>query len=55
MRLTLAPNLPIATLGADALKAQGVEATVQRQYLVSAAGELPPDQCRPEVWIHHPK
>lgn len=54
LRLAQAPNLPIATLWVDALKAEGIEASVQRQYLGSAAGELPPDQCLPEVWIHQP-
>lgn len=54
LRLTQAPNLAIATLWADALSFEGIEASVQRQYLSSAAGELPPDQCLPEVWIHHP-
>jgi len=54
-RLTQAPNLAIATLWVDALRAQGVAAMVQRQYLGSAAGELPPDQCLPEVWIQDPR
>jgi hypothetical protein len=53
LKLTQAPNLFLATLWADALKAEGIEASVQRQFLGSAAGELPPDQCFPEVWIHH--
>lgn len=52
-RLTQAPNLAIATLWADALAVEGIEASVQRQYLVGLAGELPPDQCLPEVWVHH--
>ena len=52
-RLTQAPNLAIATLWADALQAEGIEASVQRQYLGSAMGELPPDQCLPEVWVQH--
>ena len=50
-RLTQAPNIAIATLWVDALIAEGIQASVQRQYLGSAAGELPPDQCLPEVWI----
>ncbi|MDZ7918630.1 putative signal transducing protein [Rhodoferax sp.] len=54
-RMTQAPNLQIATLWADALQAEGIEASVQRQYLGSAVGELPPDQCLPEVWIRHPE
>ena len=51
-RLTQAPNLAIATLWADALKEEGIAASVQRQYLGGVVGELPPDQCLPEVWIH---
>ena len=51
-RLTQAPNLAIATLWADALAVEGIAASVQRQYLAGVAGELPPDQCLPEVWIH---
>jgi hypothetical protein len=54
LRLTQAPNLAIATLWADALAVEGITASVQRQYLAGVAGELPPDQCLPEVWIHHP-
>lgn len=53
-RLTQAPNLSIATLWAEALSAEGIEASVQRQYLSGLAGELPPDQCLPEVWVHDP-
>lgn len=51
LRLTQAPNLAMATLWADALTAEGISSCVQRQYLVGVAGELPPDQCLPEVWI----
>ncbi len=50
-KLTQAPNAAIATLWADALKDAGIGASVQRQYLSGVAGELPPDQCLPEVWI----
>ena len=52
-RLTHAPNIAIATLWADALRAQGIATSVQRQYLGGVAGELPPDQCLPEVWCTH--
>ena len=50
-RLTRAPNLAIATLWADLLSNAGIAATVQRMYASSIAGELPPDQALPEVWI----
>ena len=54
LRLTQAPNLMIATLWVDALIFEGIDANVQRQFLGSAVGELPPDQCSPEVWIINP-
>jgi uncharacterized protein YlaI len=50
-RLTTAPNLAIATLWADMLTQGGYAATVQRAYASSIAGEIPPDQSLPEVWI----
>jgi hypothetical protein len=52
-RLRQAPNLAIASLWADVLREAGIAVSVQRQYLSSAAGELPPDQCLPEVWVLH--
>ncbi len=51
LRLAQAPNLALATLWADALRAQGIGASVQREFLGAAVGHLPPDQCLPEVWI----
>ena len=50
-RLTTAPNLALATLWADMLTHAGVKSTVQRAYASSIAGELPPDQTLPEIWI----
>jgi hypothetical protein len=51
LRLTRAPNIAIAALWADALQQAGLSATVQRYFLGSVAGELPPDQCLPEIWL----
>jgi hypothetical protein len=50
-RLTRAPNIAIAALWVDALLQAGIPASMQRYFLGAAAGELPPDQCLPEVWI----
>ena len=50
-RLTQAPNVAIATLWVDLLKQGGIAATVQRAYTSSIAGEIPPDQALPEVWV----
>lgn len=52
-RLAHAPNIAIAALWVDALRQAGYSASVQRYFLGSVAGELPPDQCLPEVWITH--
>ena len=50
-RLAQAPNLAIATLWAHALREEGLAVSVQREYLGAVVGQLPPDQCLPEVWI----
>jgi len=50
-RLTTAPNLALATLWADLLCGAGVPTTVQRAYASSIAGEVPPDQTLPELWV----
>lgn len=53
-RVLQAPNLALATLWADQLSAAGVAARVQRAFASGIAGELPPDQCLPEVWVDEP-
>ena len=50
-KLTVAPNIAIATLWADMLTAGGIAASVQRYYAGGIAGEIPPDQALPEIWI----
>ena len=50
-RLTSAPNLALATLWADLLCHAGMPTTIQRAYASSIAGELPPDQALPELWV----
>ena len=50
-RLRQAPNLAIAALWADLLREAGIAASVQRQFLSGVAGEIPPDQCLPEIWV----
>ena len=50
-RLLHAPNLALATLWADMLSGVGIAATVQRAYASGIAGEIPPDQALPEIWV----
>jgi hypothetical protein len=53
LRLMQAPNIAIAALWVDVLRHAGIDASMQRYYLGAAAGELPPDQCLPEIWLTH--
>jgi hypothetical protein len=50
-RLLQAPNLAIATLWADQLTDAGFATQVLRAYAGGIAGEIPPDQALPEVWL----
>lgn len=51
-RLLQAPNLALATLWTDMLGDVGIAASVQRAYASGIAGEIPPDQSLPEIWVH---
>ena len=51
-RLLHAPNLALATLWADQLTHAGIPASVQRAYASGIAGQIPPDQALPELWVH---
>ena len=53
-RLAQAPNLAIATLWADMLTGAGLAVTVQRAFAAGIAGEIPPDQALPELWLVDP-
>jgi len=50
-RLTQAPNIAIAAFWVDALQQAGISASVRGYFLGAAAGELPPDQCLPQIWL----
>ena len=50
-RLLQAPNLAMATLWSDMLCSAGIKASVQRAYAGSIAGQIPPDQALPEIWL----
>ena len=54
LRLTQAPNIAIATLWGDALERAGIRISLQRMFLTGGVGDLPPDQCLPEIWLIDP-
>lgn len=50
-RLIEAPNLALATLWADQLMHAGIEVTILGENAASIAGEIPPDQALPSIWV----
>jgi len=52
-RLRPAPNLAVATLWADLLGEAGIAVSVQREFACGLAGQIPPDQALPELWVRH--
>jgi len=53
LRLIQAPDIALATLWCDLLCEAGMPASVQRQHLGAVAGQLPPGECLPEIWLAH--
>jgi rubrerythrin len=49
--LTRADNLMIATLWQQMLETAGIRCEVRNRYIGAAAGELPPDQVAPQIWL----
>jgi hypothetical protein len=50
-RLTHAPNLITAQHWVNVLATAGVPCELHNRYLNGAMGEIPADQCAPEIWI----
>ncbi|SAK56106.1 hypothetical protein AWB81_01472 [Caballeronia arationis] len=50
-RLTRAPNLITAQHWVNVLATAGVPCELHNRYLNGALGEIPADQCAPEIWI----
>jgi hypothetical protein len=53
-KLLAAPNLALATLWSDQLCAAGIATSVQRAFACGIAGQIPPDQALPEIWVQDP-
>jgi hypothetical protein len=50
-KLAQAPNAALAAMWADTLNAAGISVHVNRWHLSSIAGDIPPDQALPELWV----
>lgn len=53
IRLTRAPDLLMAQHWANLLQQAGIPCRLSGIYLQGGAGELPVDQCGPDVWLEN--
>jgi rubrerythrin len=51
IRLTRAPNVVIGQHWINVLSAAGIACELHNRYLNGALGEIPADQCAPELWL----
>ena len=45
------PNIAIVNLYKEILEQNGIETLMKNYYLTSGVGDLPPNECVPELWI----
>ncbi|MCD0503844.1 DUF2007 domain-containing protein [Bordetella petrii] len=53
IRLTRAPDLMLGQHWANLLRQAGISCRLTGVYLQGGAGEIPVDQCGPDLWIEH--
>ena len=51
LKLMRAPNLMIAQHWINVLATAGIACELHNRYLSGAIGEIPADQCAPELWL----
>jgi hypothetical protein len=51
MKLMRAPNVVIGQHWINLLAAAGIPCQLHNRYLSGAIGEIPADQCAPELWL----
>ena len=51
IKLTRAPNLITAHHWINVLAMAGIPCELHNRYLSGAMGEIPADQCAPEIWL----
>lgn len=51
LKLTQAPNPVIGQHWVNLLEAAGIGCELHNRYLNGALGEIPADQCAPELWL----
>lgn len=51
IRFKRAPNLMMAQHWANLLSTVGIQCEIHNRYMQGALGEIPVDQCGPELWL----
>ena len=51
MKLMRAPNLIIGQHWVNVLETAGIACELHNRYLNGALGDIPADQCAPELWL----
>lgn len=54
IRLTRAPDLLIGQHWVNLLRQEGIQCRLTGLYLQGGAGEIPVDQCGPDLWLENP-
>ncbi len=55
MRLTRAPSLMLGQHWVNLLEQAGISSRLTGVHLHAVAGEIPVDQCGPDLWIENPE
>lgn len=55
IRLTRAPDLMLGQHWANLLEQAGIACRLTGMHLQGAAGDIPVDQCGPDLWIENPQ
>ncbi len=51
MKVYTSPDLPMVGHIKNILESYGIACTIQKQFGSAAAGEIPPIECWPELWL----
>jgi len=51
MKVYTSPDLPMVGHMKNILESHGISCTIQNQFSVAAVGEIPVNECWPELWV----
>lgn len=54
MKVYRSPDLPLVAHMKNILESYGIDSSIQQQFSSGAAGDIPINECWPELWITNP-